>query len=386
MALSVENQYFLAVLSAFFNQTPAPVPPEMDVPAFVNLTTESRLRGIVGYMLQEYPFAQFEPKKDFLATLFHFTRKKEQMKAVRYLLKDAGIVHGALKGEYIAAHYPVPELRTYGDLDLLLDKKDLPRLRELMQDGFTVLHEDPDQLVAKKDDLLIEFHFSLLYDKGVDTPGLKAYLKNAMSHLCQGEDGLWYFDPLFHFVYILSHQMRHFRTSSPGIRSFLDLAVLVRAGWADAEQLPYVLQEIGLYEYGKIVLQLTEKWFGVPSPLPGKVTDEKAEQVAEYLLATGQFADGENPRARHLEQAAGKRYPKLYILFRSVFPTVTAMKQDNRYNRYWLPAAYVYRLFYGAFHRRKQIALTMQQLSTANEDAARRMRIHEIIGLEEPAQ
>jgi hypothetical protein len=213
---------------------------------------------------------------------------------------------------------------------------------------------------------------------------LDGYLSDALSHLIEGEDGLLYFDPLFHFVYLLSHQMRHFRTSSPGIRSYMDLAVFLQAGQIQkTKELKKILQETGLYDYACVALALTEHWFGVKSPLPVQITAQDAEEVAAYLLAVGQFAGAENPRARHIEHAMGKRFPRLYIFWRSLFPTAEAMKEDHRYNQYWLPFAYIYRLAQGVFCRGDYVATAVRELSTARGDAGRRVRVHTILQMKE---
>ena len=384
MALSNENRYFLSVLSAFLSKKQAPPPPPMDLPLFLTVAKNSQLKGVMGYMLQHIPFDGWDPRQDFYGTLFHFTRAGEQIRLVREDLKQAGIRHGVLKGVTLAELYPVPELRSFGDLDVLISQSDVPRLKQLLQNGYQIVYEKEDEIVAVKNGLLIEFHLSLLYDKGVDTPALDAYLSDALSHLTVEKDGLWYFDPLFHFVYLLSHQMRHFRTSSPGIRSYMDLAVFLQAGLIqDGEELIKILHQTGLYDYACTALALTEHWFGAKSPLPVAVSEQDGEEVAAYLLSAGQFAGAENPRARHIEHAAGKRFPRLYIFWRSLFPTVDGMKKDRRYNRYWLPFAYVYRLFYSVFCRSEHVVGAVKELSTARGDAGRRVRIHKILQVKE---
>ncbi len=384
MALSKENEYFLSVLSAFVSKKQAPPLPQMNLPLFLNIAKNSQLKGVVGYMLQDTPFEEWDPKQDFYSTLFYLTRAGEHIRVIREDLKKAGIVHGILKGVTLARLYPVPELRSFGDLDVIIQPKDVPLLKEMLQNGYHIVYEKEDEIVAVKNGLLIEFHLSLLYDKGVETPQLDRYLSDAFSHLTLGEDGYYSFDPLFHFVYLLSHQMRHFRTSSPGIRSYMDLAVFLQAGLIqDEKKLTATLQQTGLYDYACVALALTAYWFDVKSPLPVEITAQQAEEVAAYLLAAGQFAGAENPRARHMEQAVGKRFPRLYIFWRSLFPSVQGMKEDERYNRYWLPFAYVYRLVHGVFCRSQYVATAVKELTTAQEDACRRVRVHEILQVKE---
>lgn len=72
-------------------------------------------------------------------TIKSFTLRYSQTLEMLDLLNENGVDHIIIKGLVVRAYYPIPELRTYGDIDIVIRPEDRPKTHELMlQNGFTV--------------------------------------------------------------------------------------------------------------------------------------------------------------------------------------------------------------------------------------------------------
>ena len=88
--------------------------------------------------------------KKFLASALQNERLLIAQNAVLEAFRQANIAVAVLKGSSAARYYPQPELRALGDIDLLINKSDIPAAREML------LHEE------YKENALHEFSKKLL--------------------------------------------------------------------------------------------------------------------------------------------------------------------------------------------------------------------------------
>lgn len=390
--MHAEIAYLLELLGAFVRQQPAPaLPPDTDTKKLLELAQNCNLSGVLGYMLLPQTATLGEDtvnllSKHFFKTVAIFANRNTACCKLQQQLSDAGIPFALLKGAVLSQIYPAKELRTFGDIDVYIPPAYIPALRALLTaQGDPVTHEDDHQICISRSPLFVEFHFTLTADAPAQLPALHAYLENPAPHMTYWEPaGVHTVSPLYHFVYLLSHQMRHFESDSPGIRSYLDLAVLLQGGFVpDSQTLTDTLQQLGIYDFAAKALTLTEHWFHVPSPLPtAPLSKEDIAFIEDYLFAAGQFANKQNPRTYHVAQHGG-RAPRLRALWRALFPPAKQMRSEKTYEkiaRRFLPFAYIYRLFRGVFCRTSYAVSSAKAIATASEDAAARNRVKNIVG------
>lgn len=379
-----ETAYLIRLLRAFIHSEAAPaLPKDVDGDVLARLARAGNVGGIVGYMAQPFldRFSDQAAKfltRQFYATVGQYANNGVACDALFAALRHAKIPFAAVKGAVLGHLYPMREMRTFGDVDIYVSPAFRDAVRALAGEG--AVFEDDTQICVNRPPLQIEFHFDLAVDAVGRLPQLKAYLAATEKHFAVWQ-GVETVDPLYHFVYLLSHQMRHFADDSPGIRSFLDLAVFLKSDIAPkAEELSAVLKALGLYAYAQTVLTLTAQWFGVPSPLPLADIDEKdAAFLAEYIVDAGQFANTQNPRAAAVEKQGGR----INTLWRSLFPTKAHMQKEEIYAplaKKWLPLAYAYRLYRGVFQRGGYALKTAKDIRTAEKDAAARRRVSVLLG------
>lgn len=388
--LQAEQRYFLRLLAAFVNKTPVAPPPAMDAQAFFRLTEEHDLSGVAGYMLQGHPglpdaHTAMLFSRRFYETVFLYARTKELVAAWRQKLDAAGIPHALLKGTALQALYPAPELRTYGDADIFLPHAYIPQLRALLQaEQQEITFENADEIVISVSSLLIEFHFDLTPDTGNSAPALRAYLADAAAHMQPAEsENRCAFDPVFHFIYLLSHQMHHFLTGSAGIRTFVDLAVYLKSGLlTDMAAVRETLSALSMTGYAQRALALTARFLEVPSPYDTVVSDADADYAAAYILTGGQFGFLHNRGARQVEQYSDRAFPRLRALWAALFPPREQLEKDARFAALAEKhpgRARLQRILNAVFHRRRHIRDSARRIMTANETVRQRAEMQRIL-------
>lgn len=386
--MHAEITYLLDLLGAFVRQQSAkPLPPDIHMPTLLQLAQDSNLSGVVGYMLlpQSDALGEYAApcNKLFFKTVGLFANRQDACRRLQQQLANAAIEHAFIKGAVLSQLYPAKELRTFSDIDVYVAPHELPRLKQLLaENGDTISHEDATQICISRPPLFVEFHFSLTVE---EAPSLDAYLGQTQAHIRFADTmGMHTVTPIYHFIYLLAHQLHHFSTDSPGIRSYLDLAVLLKSGLlSDADTLTAALKEVGLYDYARTALSLCEHWFKIPSILPAAPLEQQdVTFLEEYLFHAGQFAHNQNPRTKQVAEQKGKA-PRFRAFWRSLFPTAEHMRNEKAYAklaRRCLPLAYIYRLFRGIFCRTSYALSSAKAIAGAAEEAAAHNRILTIVG------
>ena len=385
-----EQAYFLQLLCAFLNRQPAAPPTDIDGKALFSLAEQQGLSGVVGYMLQPHPGLPDETTaalfgRRFYETVFLFSRMRERIDRWRQRLNAAKIPFTMLKGAVLQEWYPVPELRTYGDVDIFVELQYVPQLRALLAaEKRDILYENEQEIVVRELSQLVEFHFDISTDAGTDSPQLLAYLHDITSHLTAGKATYeQILEPEFHFIYLLSHQMHHFLEGSAGIRTFMDLAVFLSSGQlSDPAGVQTRLAAFGMDGYAAIALGLTARWFGVRVPFSAEIPDEKAAFAADYILSAGQFGLEQSREAVKVQKQMHRRFPRLCAFLAALFPSGESLKKDGRYAELAQKSvllAWFKRFFHAVLHRRRQIRKTAQGIRNATDTAGKRVQMLELL-------
>ncbi len=380
-----EAQYFFDIVGAFVRGEIALPPDDVDVAVLRQVCRYTGMEGICGYMLQPHlsvlpPQTAVGFERFFYQTIAVFSNRLATCDRLHAQLHAAGIPFAFVKGPVLSALYPVKELRTFGDLDVFIPLSHADALKAFLKtNGDTVIYEDRMQVCIRRGEVVVEFHFTIAKDTPYGYTALRTYLKDAPQHILYDEElGYYTFDRTFHTVYLLAHQMRHLSTNSPGVRSYMDLAILCKSGFLpSADTLETVLQPLGMLEYVKTAFSLVEKWWGISSPFETvQISDEDAAFVQQQLIQTGLFAQQAHQNAALVAQKG-----RGYAMLRMLFPSARHMRNHIRYGAVasrCLPAAYVYRLVRIAVCRKRRGMAVAKDIYGAGADAAARNRMYRI--------
>ena len=130
-----EKEFFLQILSDHLAQNQTVPRVDIDWEALNNIAHAHQVKGIVYYQCRDFipqPFrADFE--KAYCAEVFIYKNREKSYEAIDEQLTAAGIQHFTIKGFEVASCYPVPSLRTMGDLDIIVSKEDKANAGKILE-------------------------------------------------------------------------------------------------------------------------------------------------------------------------------------------------------------------------------------------------------------
>lgn len=185
-----------------------------------------------------------------------------EFERVSQAFEKNGIVYMPLKGIILKQLYPQHEMRSMGDLDILIKPSQYEAAESVMTAlGFEKLLESDHELVWKKaNHLHIELHKRLVpsYDKDYyayygEGWRLAKPVASGTRYEMSNEDEM---------IYLLVHFAKHYRGAGIGIRQLVDLWVYRRAHpMLDECYIQGELEKIALFEFYQNILKTIAYWF-----------------------------------------------------------------------------------------------------------------------------
>lgn len=331
--LNTTEKFFIELLRSFVTGSDPKVnTDEIDEVLLLELCKRHSLQGVVAYMVNRCNLTLRDDTVAVLSeaydrTLMQMMHREGSAVALCKKLSENNIPHILFKGLTISECYPVKELRTYGDVDILVEKKNEQPVRRLMASmGFK--HSVTDEGVVNayvKGRERYEFHTAL----NVSLIKGDEYFKNIWDHTVHREDETRMFDHKFHLSYLISHIEKHVYGSGAGIKMYLDVALYINKHRKeiDFDDLRETLRACGLEKFLFTVLYLCHRWFSLDIPDWVEALQESTyEQMCEFTLNGGVFGkqtlENNFETALRNELASGKKGAKLRVLLGRVFPSV----------------------------------------------------------------
>ena len=354
-----ESEYLLHLLGAFLHQAQPEEPGDLDWGKLLQLSKIHTVTGILGYMAMSWPICpdgelKSVLRKACLTTINAFNRRAALGEKLVEQLNSAGIDHIVMKGYVLREYYPVPELRTYGDIDLVIRPEDRQRCNDLMLSlGYRLDHDWEPVYSYLRQDEFYEIHTQIMEIDVSDKAHHRSYFGAAWDY-AQPESGRSYrFTPEFHFLYMITHIAKHVVGSGAGIRMYLDVAAFIRHFSADPDW-QYIRQELEklhLADFANAVLTLTQRFFGVESPLHLKPIEEAAwNTFLEFTLSGGIFGQAGRDSGTNSLKSQNRdtqKISRLGTFAKRLFPSAKTIQSRYTYlqDKPWLlPAAWVHRL------------------------------------------
>lgn len=330
-------------------------PPAADPAALIPAAQLQNLLPVLAYMDKKWQLFSDEALKTQLGrqlrqTLFVHTQRYCAFESLSEALSTAGIDHLPVKGWYLRHLYEVPELRTFGDIDILIHREDRQRTHELMRAmGLTVQTDWEPTYTYRRGAELYELHTNLMDASLDDRSDLPAYFADAWSHAAPVHGRCYAPEQTFHFLYTLCHLAKHLYRGGAGLRMYLDAALFIqKAGaqlhWAAIRR---EMETLKLGRFLDTVLSCCESWFGVTAPC-AFARVEAVEELLRYTLDADLF--GKLRDKSVLESRNRRETPdsdgRAAAVRRILFPPYEALVKRYTYieGKKWLiPAALVHR-------------------------------------------
>lgn len=271
--------------------------------------------------------------------------------ALSKTLSDNGIAHMPVKGYYLRSFYALPELRTFGDIDILIHEGDRKKVHTLMQaSNYTVDHNWEPTYSYCKGAEFYEVHTNLMDGNLDGRADLQAYFSSAWEHAEPDEELRFRPAPDFHLIYMVCHLAKHLYGGGAGLRMYLDVALYCKHldGTLNWGSIADELTALHLWDFFCTVMNACRVWFSVETacPLPEPDTETLNELLA-YTLDSDLFGHSRDHAVVHLRSTKESGASKAQLIRKMLFPPASEI--SSRYTflqrRPWLlPVAWLVRL------------------------------------------
>lgn len=343
--MTVEQNYCIEILKNYLQGEQTLLREEIDWSTLKHYADIHQVSAIFAYQTKMPTFM-----KEYSSQLFRYVNMKQTVDELKAVLQGYPFIF--VKGIELAKLYPVPALRTMGDVDILVKKEEIGQISEVLQkNSYALLEQRRGEWKYQKKGYLFEFHESLVhYYEGKED--LIAYFRNAWDY-CTGNSLDWN----YHLIYLFEHLRQHLVGKGVGFRQFMDIAVVCQKCNLDWEWIDEQMQQIGLQDFYKMVLAFNSRWFDVKTPVVcPEIPDRFFCQATEKIFIDGVFGheNKENDSKVNFIMYYQKKSmieAKLMVLRQILFPPYDEMKQLH-YCRYvatskiLLPIGWIHRIIY----------------------------------------
>lgn len=394
-----EQAFFFQVLRDYLNRQTTELPNEVDVGKICVWAESHKLGGIFfaqcGSLLAQSPAVFARLQKAFGAAVYHSAARDAAYSCLQAAFQQAEIPFVPIKGAVIASIYPDPQLRTMGDMDLLVRSDDRERIRDVLTPlGFTNTKWSEVEWDYRHDKVNFELQAELIHPGELQNRDLESWLNDVWPQVESDASGGYRLNVNFHFLYLIAHIAKHLRWVGVGFRQFYDLSVMMQCSGKtyDWRWIREQAERLNLFQFVMICLALNERWFGVPSPYPTDVlTDELFERVTSKIFADGVFGfDNKENRILALTRLQDcddqiRFSTRIKATFHYLFPPYRELATSAKYSylrgrRWLLPVAWISRIL-----RSKRKTSNLQQINvlmTASEaDAEKQLNELKELGL-----
>ncbi len=254
---------------------------------------------------------------------------------IKEIMYQNNIKFMPLKGIKVRNLYPQESFREMADIDILVKKYDLSRIKALLKNaGYSHLHKGHHDVFNKQEFITIEVHETVL-DKQRET-GLDEYFNEPWDNTTDETEYSMTLEK--EYIYLISHLYGHFRLGGVGVRFVLDIWLFQREyrDKINFDNVLKVLEKYGLSNFYNNLDKLIKYWFDGENPT------ELIEQFAEYIICSGAYGLTEN-LVKDLQNGSTKDIS--YIVKRKFLLSNKEVEKRVKY-KVLMPFWYVYRVIF----------------------------------------
>lgn len=373
--------YMLELVRAALQNTPAkPKPERVPWQTVYLMAAASSLDVLAYYGLLQAPEKPDEEsmklwKKNIWQTVIRQTQLDEDRAFLSRLMDEQGIDYLPMKGAYIQTLYPKREMRQMSDNDILYRLHENPQqgLKGASQKVMKELMEKAGARVISTDGIvdvfllgqtsLFEMHREFL---GPDQP-LHDYFDQTWNRAGKCSDGCgeYSLSAEDHYILMLAHSWKHFRSGGCGPREIVD-AWQYRQSLENAMNEDYVAKQLkltGLSEYEALLRRLGRFIFE-----EGLLCQEDQERL-DYFLGSGTYGNRENAIRNALvqmeEEGKTPKEARNAYLWKRLFPEKAYLETHFPFfsrHRWLIGFLLIYRGTRALFVRRKAVSDELRNL------------------------
>ena len=358
---SKENMLYLC-LSELKGEAPsAEKVKDMDLSEIFRFSKGHKVTALVCSALERVT----TPPKEFTEAKIKAMRKDmlldEELRKISAFLREKEIFYMPLKGAILKELYPGIGLREMSDVDIYYDSASRGEVKDYMLSrGYECISEADSQDVYKRDPVYnFEMHH-LLFSKA-ESETFHEYYKDINNRL-QREEGNPFslkMTPEDFYIFIILHEYKHFSSYGTGVRSLLDVIVLLEyyEETLDWNYIRCELEKTGLAEFEQKQRLLTKKLI---CPHWEEAMDKEDRELLSYFFESGVYGKTDTGIVNKLTGKAGNNdrkvslWMKIKYVFRRIFPPFEYYRLNYPFfykHKILIPFCVIYRLFLSVFRR-----------------------------------
>ena len=233
------------------------------------------------------------------------------------------------KGFVLKDIYPLKDMRVMGDIDFLVQEKDVDKACKVLESiGFKKdENTDFNVEIGYKRNIEVELHKKLAVSE-------KKYFDNAWDNKVKFLDypNTYTLDINYHFIYLLDHAMHHMKKGGLGMKYPMDFYLYLNKYDVDFKFIKPILKDLKLEKFAKLIILLCNKWFNLSldkyESFIGdfKLTDKELSVFEVFILSGGEY--GLN-RDIYTVQSVSQGNKLKYLLSKIFRPFRFVVKTDN---------------------------------------------------------
>ncbi len=379
ITLKYSDRYIIELSrAAIFNDVPYIPQEELDWEYIYSKSVEQNIVGLLFTAIVKLP-EKFKPKEHLLSlwkkkmieTVAATSKQYLEFERINKVALEANKIIIALKGAHIRKAYPVPELRTMGDFDVLVDKKNIGIIKSIFKNNGYNVNKDLFGITADN----INAHWEIFISLEQEFVSNSDYWNQELFKNIEFEDNCYTLKPTYFLAHMIVHTGRHFVETGAGIRNLCDIALYVninkdRIDFLKLKDICCSQNFAKMYNY---ILNAVSDWYRVD--LSEINFDRKeTEKFMEYFLLNGIFGRHDNVLLRQFSLDERENSRGLKRLF---FPPVSTLQNRYKYLKkypFLLPIAWLQRIIYGKFGKKIKITRMLKDLHSAVEYSDERMK------------
>ncbi len=342
-----EQKFFLCLLSDFLAKRKTIIKNDINWKYITEYSKIHGVDGIVFYQCREF-FAknpELESLNEYYSeryskTIFRSIQLDQLRSQIKQIFISNNIQFIAFKGATIKDLYPIPSLRTMGDIDILVHDYDVKKCLAAFENNRCIIDNPGNQeYIIEKNGYRLELHDSLLFQNNVNSKELVSFFKNCWSESVQQKNGCEYlFTPEFHFIYLLVHIRVHLMQGGVGFRQFMDLVVMLDHYDLNQDYINTQLKKIGLEKFGRVCIELCRRLFNIAiDSFQNCIDDAFYEDILGHLFSDGLFGKDNdkrqlNTRVNDLYSGSYQKVGMIKMIQQRCFPAYGTMKKIPRYS------------------------------------------------------
>ena len=294
----MKNEYLQLVRAALWGKEPI-VWPEEITEDLLRLNAQQGTGPLVYPLVLNQEslssYARTQMKSVCMRTMQQHVQLQYTLQTVWQALEKAGIRAVLMKGASLAALYPDPHQRAWGDIDLFVGKDQYHPACAVMRDTFPNALKFDEELDHYKhyniiaDGISIETHrVTVGFQHPIDE---RRYAKMEAYGIANGEsimvNGLKVrvFEPTFNALFVMLHSWEHMTTQGANIRQLCDLALLLHRykDAIDVNLLRRWLKSLHLYDVWQLYAYNLVNSIGLPRDEMLFYTEKVADR-AEHMM------------------------------------------------------------------------------------------------------